>query len=343
MSKAVSLIPVLLFSIFYVNGQSSGGSSFAANTTMRGQDSAYALLEDALELIQKSPFSKPAIGWDSLKTAARNQLITASCSKDAHAVINWCAAQANLNHSFLMPKAKVSVYSNDTASLKRTPALRELVGKIKAEFAADGIGYITVPYISTTDETSCRLLADSLQKQIKKLAQQGAVNWIIDLRSNTGGNCWPMLAGMGPLIGDGICGYFVKPDRSTSISYNNGTAWHGKTAMCSVTSPVVLSEMEKKNIVILTGPKTSSAGEILALAFRGLPNARSMGEPTAGLTTGNAPYTMLGGSLLILSVCREADRKGVIVEGKLQPDDRIAPSTSEDAARIAAVMWLQSL
>ena len=342
MIRTGSLISVFLFSIFHVNGQSSTGSSFTVNTVMSGQDSAYALLEDALELMQKSPFSKPAIGWDSLKTAARNQLITASCSKDAHVVINWCVEQAKLNHSFLMPKSKVSVYSNDTVALKRKPALRELAGKIQAELTADGVGYLSVPFISTTDEASCRLLADSLQKQIKKLLQLGAVNWIVDLRNNTGGNCWPMLAGMGPLIGEGVCGYFVKPERSITISYKNGTAWHGRSAMCSVTSPVVLSEMEKKNIVILTGPRTSSAGEILALAFRGMNNVRFMGEETAGLTTGNAPYTMLDGSMLILSVCREADRKGVIVEGKLQPDDRIKPSGSEDAARIAAVMWLQS-
>ncbi len=205
------------------------------------------------------------------------------------------------------------------------------------------MGYLTVPAISTTDEATCRLLADSLQNQLRKLADQGAVNWIIDLRNNTGGNCWPMIAGMGPLLGEGTCGYFVKPERSTSIRYQHGKAWHGNTVMCQVSSPFTLMDNQKRNIVVLTGSRTSSAGEILALAFRGMNNVRFMGEATAGLTTGNAPYMMMDGSMLILSVCREADRKGVIVEGKLQPDDRIAPSTSEDAARIAAVMWLQSL
>lgn len=344
MIRSGSIFILLFFSIYItVKGQSSSGSSFAAGTGMSGQDSAYALLEDALELMQKSPFSKLSVTWDELKAAARNQLINASNSTEAYSVINWCAEQAKLNHSFIMPKTKVSIYARDTAALKRTPALRKLVGKIQAEITADGVGYLNIPYISTTDEATCRLLADSLQNLLRKLAKQGAINWIIDLRNNTGGNCWPMLAGMGPLIGEGICGYFVKPERTTSIRYQQGKAWHGNTIMCAVSSPFTLMEEQKKNIVVLTGPRTSSAGEILALAFRGMNNVRFMGEATAGLTTGNAPYTMMDGSMLILSVCREADRKGVIAEGKLQPDDGIPPSTSEDAARIAAVLWLQSL
>lgn len=343
MIRSGYILIIYLFTILYTaHGQSVRGSFFAANNTISGQDSAYILLEDALELLQKSPFSKPVISWDSLKTAARNQLITASSGKDAYPVINWCVTQVQLNHSFLMPKTTASVYAKDTVTLKRTPGLRELVGKIEADISADGVGYLRVPSITTTDEATCVLLADSLQKQIQKLTKQGAVNWIIDLRYNTGGNCWPMLAGMSSILGDGICGYFVKPDRRTSIHIENGAAWHNKTNMCSVTTAFTLLPEQKKNIVVLTGPKTSSAGEILAIAFRGLTNVRFMGEATAGLTTGNASYTLMDGSMLILSVCREADRNGIIVEGKLQPNDRITSVASEDAARSAAVMWLQS-
>lgn len=343
MIKAVAIIPILLVTIFQTaRAQRTSGSFYVSNNAMSGQDSAYAILEDALELMQKSSLSRPVISWDSLRAAARQQLITASTGKDAYPVINWCATQARLNHSFLMPKTNASVYTNDSVSLKRKPALREVVGKIYADNSADGIGYLSIPSISTTDPDYCKLLADSLQFLIRKLSDGGASNWIIDLRNNKGGNCWPMLAGMGPLLGNGICGWFVWPDRRSSIRYEGGTAYHNQTAMCSVRSAFRLPEEKKKNIVVLTGANTSSAGEILALAFRGMNNVRFMGEATAGLTTGNATYTMIDGSVLVLSVCREADRKGNMLEGKLQPDDKIAPSRTEDAARLAAVMWLQT-
>ena len=33
--------------------------------------------------------------------------------------------------------------------------------------------------------------------------------WIVDLRGNFGGNMWPMLLSVEPLIGNGTLGYFV--------------------------------------------------------------------------------------------------------------------------------------
>lgn len=344
MIKAVVIISTVLFPLFQTAlAQRTSGSFYVSNSSMSGQDSAYAILEDALDLMQKSSLGKPAISWDSLRANARQQLITASTGKDAYPVINWCATQAKLNHSFMMSRTNASVYANDSAALKRKPALREVTGRIWADNAAEGIGYISIPCISTTDPGYCQLLADSLQCLIRKLSDRGAINWIVDLRDNKGGNCWPMLAGMGPLLGNGICGWFVWPDKKSSIRYEGGTAFHNQTAMCTVRSAFLLPDEKKKNIVVLTGPNTSSAGEILALAFRGISNVRFMGEPTAGLTTGNATYTMIDGSVLVLSVCREADRNGNLLEGKLQPDDKITPSRTEDAARLAAVMWLQSL
>ena len=34
-----------------------------------------------------------------------------------------------------------------------------------------------------------------------------------DLRGNIGGNMWPMIAGVGPILGDGIIGWIVYYDR----------------------------------------------------------------------------------------------------------------------------------
>lgn len=344
MTKPIFFIAILCSSFFnIVQGQPAADRYFAFNTRLNGQDSALLLLDDALTLMEKSPLSRLDISWDSLRTAARQQLADAYRSSDAYPVINWCTKQANLDHSFLMPKTNAAAYSKDTISLKRTPAMRELVGRMRAEISADGVGYLEVPRISTTDPATCSLLADSLQQLISKLAKTGAASWIIDLRNNTGGNCWPMIAGLGPLLGEGVCGYFVKPERSTSIRYERGIAFHNNAEICRVRNAVTLKAEERKNIVVLLGPKTSSAGEIVALAFKGMNNVRFMGEATAGFTTGNTTYKMLDGSVLVLSVCREADRHGKLLEGKLQPDDRITPVRNEDAALSAAVMWLQSM
>ncbi|WP_315824331.1 S41 family peptidase [Paraflavitalea speifideaquila] len=115
--------------------------------------------------------------------------------------------------------------------------------------------------------------------------------------------------------------------------------------MCKASKPVVLSDEQRQQIVVLTGPKTSSSGEILALAFKGMPQVRLMGEPTAGFTTANTTYDLFDGSTLVLTICREADRTGKICEGKIIPDDYIKPDPlhqQEDIALAQALMWLQS-
>lgn len=327
-------------------GQSGRGQASAFTTTLlSGQDSAVHLFEQALEYIQKNPFKKD-ISWDSLVTASREQLSAATSIRDAHVVINQCLQQVQGAHSFVMPSRHAALYHNDTAQLKRIPALKELMGSIGCEMADQGIGYISIPWVSTSDPAVCTLVADSLQSLIAKLAAQGATRWIIDLRKNSGGNCWPMLAGIGPLLGNGVCGYFVRKGRVTDIRYRDGASQHNYTTMCKASKPITLTDQQRQQIVVLTGPKTSSSGEILALAFKGMPQVRLMGEPTAGLTTANTTYDLFDGSTLVLTICQEADRTGRICEGRIIPDDLIKSDPllkNEDVVKANAMMWLQSL
>jgi C-terminal processing protease CtpA/Prc len=67
------------------------------------------------------------------------------------------------------------------------------------------------------------------------------------------------------------------------------------------------------------------------------------GEPTAGLTTANATYSLSDGSLLVLTVCKEADRNGKICEGRIQPDKFVSSSISNgtDNVKSSAIMFLQ--
>lgn len=339
------IFPLLIFIASFSYGQSvRGPASAMATTLLSGQDSAVHLFEQALEYIQKNPFKKD-ISWDSLIAASREQLSAATSIRDAHMVINQCLQQVQGAHSFVMTARHAALYHNDTTQLKRIPALKELVGTIDHELTDQDIGYISVPWISTSDSVVCTLVADSLQTLIGQLASQGAKRWIIDLRKNSGGNCWPMLAGMGPLLGNGVCGYFVRKARVTSIRYQDGVALHGNTTMCKTSQSITLTDQQRQHIVVLTGPKTSSSGEILALAFKGMPQVRLMGEPTAGLTTANTTYDLFDGSTLVLTICREADRTGRICEGKILPDDLIKPDPlhkNDDIAKANAIMWLQS-
>jgi carboxyl-terminal processing protease len=341
------LLYLLLFTGLYGYSQSPGplDGLLAAPMRLTGQDSAVRLFEQALAMMQRNPFKKQ-VAWDSLATAGRERLSEATTCQDAYPVINEYLQQAQSNHSFVMPIRNAALYHNDSAQLKRKPALRELMGALKGEVMEGGIGYITIPWVNTSDPAICTLVADSLQAMIGNLAASGVTKWIVDLRKNSGGNCWPMLAGIGPLLGDGVCGYFVRESRKTAFRYEAGIVYHGSMITCKVNNPVLIDKSKRMQIAVLTGTGTSSAGEVLALAFKGMDNVRLMGEPTSGYTTANTTYDLLDGSTLVLTVCREADRTGKVYEGKIQPDDLVLPDPlykNDDVVKASALMWLQSL
>jgi len=308
-------------------------------------DKASGVLDEAIGFMKKNYYRRSDISWEDVTNDARARLKASGRCDDVYDIISSCFKQLNEQHSFIMPPKKAAQYNYDP-NLAPLPPLSELVGEIRGEWLHDSIAYLTVPWVSTTDSFICMRIADSLQELIAKLDRKGVSKWIIDLRKNAGGNCWPMLAGIGPLLGDGIYGYFVNGSERIPISYRDGAACQGKHILCRVSRNGYKTQKNQKSIVVLTGRRTVSAGEIVALAFKGREQAYLLGEPTAGLTTANATYSLSDHSMLVLTVCREADSMGRICEGSILPDKIIRPPTmgpmEDDPVKTAAVDWLQT-
>ncbi|HVU54065.1 MAG TPA: S41 family peptidase [Puia sp.] len=309
------------------------------------QAKADGVLDEALGFMKKNYYRKESVQWDKITSEARTRLKASNNCDDVYDIISWCFKQLDEQHSFIMPPKKAGQYNYDP-SLAPLPPLSELVGEIHGEWLNDSIAYLTVPWVSTTDSMICMRIADSLQEMIARLDGKGVSRWIIDLRKNTGGNCWPMLAGIGPLLGDGVCGYFVNGDERIPITYRNGAACQGKHVLCRVSKEGYRMQQEPRSIVVLTGRRTVSAGEIVALAFSGREKAHLLGEPTAGYTTANATYSLSDHSMLVLTVCREADHTGKICEGSILPDKIIRSvamgPAEDDPVKSAAIDWLQA-
>jgi C-terminal processing protease CtpA/Prc len=90
------------------------------------------------------------------------------------------------------------------------------------------IGYVRVR--STTDVgEDATSFATTLQQTIRtKDTSVDVVGWIVDLRGNSGGNMWPMVAGIGPILGEGIIGHFVNSrDLWVAWEYRLGAAING--------------------------------------------------------------------------------------------------------------------
>jgi C-terminal processing protease CtpA/Prc len=147
---------------------------------------------------------------------------------------------------------------------------------------------------------------------------------IVDLRRNTGGTLWPMLAAIGPFAGTGQLGAFASAQSGADWTYDaaTGVATSANYELAKVAKPH--PARADLPVAVLTGPLTMAAGEALVVAFAGRERTRRFGEGTRGLPTSNTQIPLTDGALLLLTVTVHADR-------------------NDDPVLLAACRWLATV
>ena len=185
------------------------------------------------------------------------------------------------------------------------------------------------------------------------LEHQGARAWIIDLRRCDGGNMWPLLAGLVPLLGLGRYGSFVDPVDEIwfewgfdgqALTVINRSDRNESYLMAEVPDWKPLRR-QWAPVAVLTSAVTSSSGEAVLISILGRDRTRTFGRPTGGLPTSNNLHVLLDGSWLLLTESLEADRNDNIYHGRIEPDQSIEIDwrrflTEEDPVIDDATQWL---
>jgi carboxyl-terminal processing protease len=180
-------------------------------------------------------------------------------------------------------------------------------------------------------------------------ATASTCGWVVDLRRNTGGSLSPMLAAVGPILGDGkAVGYRTKNGATFWFGYQDGTVTAGGHPDPSL-PPSRPPRLRRRwpPVAVLTSRITASSGEGVAMAFRGRPGARSFGEPTAGVPTGNRQHHLSDGAELYLTEGIGVDRTGRSYQTPIPPDQPVASGwtsygTPADPVLQAATAWLDA-
>ncbi|HWW95021.1 MAG TPA: S41 family peptidase [Vicinamibacteria bacterium] len=193
------------------------------------------------------------------------------------------------------------------------------------------LGYIDVPGVVGGGGR----FAEDAVRAIREVDAESTCAWVVDLRRNVGGNMWPMLLAVRPILGEATPGYFVSSGEREAFSYGPGMA-----------TPVYRLRRPDPPVAVLTSRLTGSAGEVLTIAFRGRPDTRSFGEATAGLPTANLSFPMVDGAVIVVTTSSEADRTGRIYEGRIEPDQRVeivwsGVGSEKDPVLQVAASWLR--
>ncbi len=287
-------------------------------------------LEEFFAKVKPRALDTERIDWTELEMKANLLAAGAKTPADVHAAIAYVLPRINF-HSFLIkPQRATKMAGTNLNAGEIDPDIEFATGR----FINDSIAYLVVPHLGSGHPPSLKAYADSLQRLIATLDTDKTAGWIIDLRDNDGGNCWPMLAGVGPLIGEGTCGYFMGRDGS------NTTRWFYEDGNSGMEDYRIVESLGYKlkcpasRIAVLTGPETKSSGEVTAVAFRGLENARSFGAPTGGYSTTNSNISLSDGGLVLLTVSVYGDRNKNGYGAEIEPD-----VLAEDALA-EALKWL---
>lgn len=179
------------------------------------------------------------------------------------------------------------------------------------------------------DKAQAQAYADTLAQAID--SNRDVIGVIVDLRTTTGGDMGPMVAGLSPLIPDGDLMSFQSRQMTLPVVLDQGRVKGGGT---SVQADVL--EKAGLPVAILQGPETASSGEATLLAFKGLAYTRFFGKPTAGYASANQTIPLYGGHSLLLTTAKEIDRTGVTYA-----EDPILPDEDTDQPMEAGMAWLQ--
>jgi len=298
-------------------------------------DSAKAYLDDAIKIIESIALNSTKVDWPRTRLKAYALAQGASGNADTYAAIRMVLSALNDRHSLLMLPADSRVNSENTTANDF---------KLLSEAIANK-AYVSVPAYQGSHSDRQTAFANELQSRLGALDTSKPCAWIVDLRANSGGNMFPMLAGLAPILGDGVFGHLLGSDGAQDWFVREAGSGLGTQINARTTKPVPLVAGGEAAVAILLGPQTASSGEAIAVSFIDRPNTRSFGQPTAGLSTGNRPVTLSDGATLIVTTSVFADRNGKSYGGKIDPDQIVAPGPkdaplADDPVVRAAIAWL---
>ncbi|SDL42814.1 S41 family peptidase [Streptomyces indicus] len=295
---------------------------------------ARSYLSKALNIMEDNALRRDDVDWTELRREAFLQVGSAQHPGDTYPAIATAVSALGDGHSEFFSPDRAKELDSDTP-VRSSVEGRALPGRI---------GYVQLPGLRGSEQIYKRYVREG-RTAVTQANRPTACGWVIDLRRNSGGNMWPMLAVVGPILGDGDVGGFIDANGKKDVwSIEKGSPrLDGETMGWGASAPVGAGSAP---VAVLTSRSTASSGEAVTVAFRGRPDTRSFGEQTAGVPTGNAPHRLSDGAVLNLTQAKDADRTGRTYDSPIPPDEEVVDnpgrSSKGDPVLEAATAWLSA-
>ena len=280
--------------------------AFAALVAVSCGDANQRYVREAVRIMDRQGIFAEGADWEAAKEKALSA--TPSSIQEAQEVIKEALKVAGGKHSFL--KTEESVTKDATSEWPAPEVTIE-----------EGIAIVKLPPFSGNQEEGVKYATSVLEAVPETV--QGVV---IDLRDNTGGNMYPMIAAVHRFLPD---------DNLLRFRTRKRTQWIQLPFVLQGTG-VARQERIVCPVAILTNEWTASSGEATLLCFRGLDYVRVFGAPTAGYASANQPFPLSDGAQLVLTTGCDVARTGEVF-----CDDSIGPDVLTQTPLEDALNWIR--
>jgi len=331
LTKKMKILYTSFLMIFVLNCSNSSKSTLSPKE----------YIDEVIEIVEEHSINNNSIDFQKIRRNANARLKGANSFEDCYPIIQSMFVNLGDNHNLFLTKKEADEW-HATSNSQNINEWITFSGKL----LNNDMGYIKIKEFNIRDSISAQKYADSLQQKIKSIDNKNLKGWILDLRENRGGNCWPMLTGLGPLLGNGICGYFIDNN-------NQKEAWFYRDGKSGLNNSTLIKTSKKpykllnntNPIAVLTGSNTASSGEVIVTAFHNKNNTKSFGENTSGLSTSVSSFKLSDGAMIFISTAIYADRKGIAFGKKIKPDKVInfnynMIDTTNDPVINGAIDWI---
>jgi hypothetical protein len=319
----ITLVAVLATSC---GGDRPGTTPTPPNATI--SDLARTYLDELIRVMESNSINRLTIDWARFRSDVFAQAGAAQTITDTYSAIREALRLLGDGHSS---------YRSATGTVIFVPTRTCRPSGAGVPSMPTTIGYVKVTAFSGSGGEATAF-ASAIHGAIRASDRPGLAGWIVDLRGNGGGNMWPMIAGVGPVLGEGVLGYFINPFGFESVwEYRDGASWNGGVILQRVDAPYTLIR-PRPRVAVLVDNGIASSGEATAIAFKQRPDTRFFGAATCGLSTSNNGYPLRDGAQLILTVSVMADRTKARYGDSVQPDETVTDTTQVFQR---AIEWLQ--
>lgn len=268
-------------------------------------------LNELIDVMEKNHINKDAIDWSSLRSQVLQKAADAQTISQADDAVILALQLLGDKSSFVVKASGATLEYKEPCTDATPPAVT----------VPTGIGYIKIPPYSNFG-LNAAIFAEKMHGDIRDQDDATLKGWIVDLRENTGGNLWPMIAGIGPILGDGTTGFFVdNAGTKTPFGYQAGSSTYDNESVVTISFPYSPLKSAGGKVAVLVDHSTTNAGEGVAVAFSGKENTRSFGLTTCGQNNGSQPFQLSDRSVLYLAVAFLVDRNEKSFQGQIIPDE----------------------